>query len=443
MNPEDIVIKVEHITKLYRLGSKDERPDNIINWVTEFIKAPLKNFRYYKSLYNFNDLDLSQIGALEQLPPDIICAIKDVSFTVKRGEVLGIIGSNGAGKSTMLKILSRITHPTQGIIEAKGRISSLLEVGTGFHPELTGRENIYLNGTILGMRKKEIDIKFDEIVNFSGVEKFLDTPVKRYSSGMKVRLAFSVAAHLDPEILIIDEVLSVGDAEFQKKCLGRMSQVATGGKTILFVSHDMRAVANLCSRVLLLENGSITKSGDPLKIIQSYLASKAASSFTWFAPTFEENGTAINLLNATVLSSDSKPIDMVSFASGFNIAITYQIKQPIKNCVIYSRLSDQMGNDIWTSWDRDSSPENTELRYPGAYISICKVPPFIMRPGQYKISLGAMIPGRKVFESHNDAISLDISPIGYPLNNERIGIITPLFEWEVKKSGIKDVEKRS
>jgi len=431
MNLEEIVIKVENLSKLYRIGIKEEMRENLFYSVFDFLKAPLKNLRYYKSLYSFNDFDFGQNGILDNFPPDVICAVNNLSFNVKRGEILGIIGSNGAGKSTLLKILSRITFPTKGRIELKGKISSLLEVGTGFHPELTGRENIYLNGTILGMRKKEIDLKFDDIVSFSGVEKFLDTPVKRYSSGMKVRLAFSVAAHLDPEILIIDEVLAVGDSEFQNKCIGRMSEVATGGKTVIFVSHDMRAVSKLCTRVLHLENGTIKNSGDPLEIIQNYLSSKTTSFSTWSNSTNEGNDRAIKLIRASILSNDSKPIQMVTYASSFKVGITYEVKSLIKNCAIFLRLSDQMGNDIWTSWDLDSVPDDTEIRHPGVYTSICTIPSHIMRPGRYKVQIGAMVPGKKFFECHPDAITLDITPIGYPFNNSRIGIITPLFKWEV------------
>lgn len=201
---------------------------------------------------------------------DEFWALKDVSFEVKKGEVIGIIGKNGAGKSTLLKILSQITKPTEGRIEINGRVASLLEVGTGFHPELTGRENVYLNGTILGMTRKEVESKFDEIVAFSGVEKFIDTPVKHYSSGMYVRLAFAVAAHLEPEILIIDEVLAVGDAEFQKKCLGKMKDVAGEGRTVLFVSHNMGAVKNLCHRAILLKNGQLNFMGGVEDVIKNY-----------------------------------------------------------------------------------------------------------------------------------------------------------------------------
>ncbi len=238
-------ISVEGISKAFLIGQTEQIPDSIMVALCNIIKKPLENWRQIRRL----DTSLHQ-GSTE----DVHWALREVSFEVQQGEVLGVIGRNGAGKSTLLKILSRITEPTSGRAVIRGRVSSLLEVGTGFHPDLSGRENVYLNGTILGMMKREIDKKFDEIVEFSGVSKFLDTPVKRYSSGMKVRLAFAVAAHLEPEILIIDEVLAVGDADFQKKCMGKMQDVATGGKTVLFVSHNMGAVMALCPSVLVLES---------------------------------------------------------------------------------------------------------------------------------------------------------------------------------------------
>lgn len=255
-------IKVENISKAYRIGLKEQRYDTLGASMSAWVKSPFRNFKKLKSLSNFNNHD----------DIDIFWALKDINFDVKKGEVLGIIGKNGAGKSTLLKILSRITEPTDGKIEIYGRVASLLEVGTGFNPELSGRENVYLNGTILGMTKKEIDRTFDEIIDFSGIEKFIDTPVKRYSSGMKVRLAFAVAAHLDPEILIIDEVLAVGDAEFQKKCLGKMHDVAEkGGRTVLFVSHNMAAVKSLCSRCIILEKGNLVLNDNTDKAISRYL----------------------------------------------------------------------------------------------------------------------------------------------------------------------------
>jgi lipopolysaccharide transport system ATP-binding protein len=271
MKSNDIAIKVEKISKCYRIGLKENMHDSFGDAIIGFFKSPLKNYRKYRSLYNFDKLNSSFESKMSS--PDLIWALNDVSFEVMKGEVLGIIGENGAGKTTLLKVLSKITDPTFGQAEINGRVSSLLEVGTGFHPELTGRENIYLNGTILGMTKREIDRKFDNIVKFSGVEKFIDTPVKRYSSGMKVRLAFSVAAHLEPEILIVDEVLAVGDVVFQKKCMGKMSEVAREGRTVLLVSHNMGAIANLCTKVLWVNCGEVKLIDDPKATISAYLKS--------------------------------------------------------------------------------------------------------------------------------------------------------------------------
>ncbi len=244
-------ISIESISKSYLIGLRKQRQDTLRDSLVEAIRKP---FRPGKSHSD-----------------NMIWALRDVSFDINRGEAIGIIGRNGAGKSTLLKILSQITEPTEGRVIINGRIGSLLEVGTGFHWELTGRENIYLNGAVLGMTRKEIQSKFDEIVEFSGVEKFLDTPVKRYSSGMFVRLGFSVAAHLDPEILIVDEVLSVGDTEFQKKCLGVMDDVASHGRTVLFVSHNMNVIQRLCTRAVLLDNGEVKKVGKTSDVIKTYM----------------------------------------------------------------------------------------------------------------------------------------------------------------------------
>jgi len=255
------VIRVQNLSKRYRLGLKEKQSDTLFGQIAQVIQSPWKNLKQLRALNRFGVEDES-----------VFWALKDVSFDVKEGEVLGIIGKNGAGKSTLLKILSQITEPTSGKIEILGRVASLLEVGTGFHPELSGRENIYMNGTILGMTRREIDYKLDEIIDFSGVEKFIDTPVKFYSSGMKVRLGFSVAAHLDPEILIIDEVLAVGDAEFQRKCLGKMDEVSKGqGRTILFVSHNMDAVKQIAPKSLLLKNGKIEMYKETDSVISTYL----------------------------------------------------------------------------------------------------------------------------------------------------------------------------
>ena len=257
----NVAVRVEGLGKMYRIGGKQERYATLRDTLTDAMAAPFKRAR---SLLRGEAYGAA--GLKEE-----IWALKDVSFEVKHGEVVGIIGRNGAGKSTLLKILSRITEPTEGYAEVYGRVGSLLEVGTGFHPELTGRENIYLNGAILGMSRAEIDRKFDEIVDFAEIERFIDTPVKHYSSGMGLRLGFAVAAHLEPEILIVDEVLAVGDAEFQKKCLGKMSDVAGAGRTVLFVSHNMSAVVGLCTRAFWLDQGVIRYRGNTVSTVQNYL----------------------------------------------------------------------------------------------------------------------------------------------------------------------------
>lgn len=286
----DIAIRVEHLSKAYRIGLREPRQETLLGAMTAWVKAPLTNYRNVRNLAALGDTRFqgpevagskrSETAASPSLPQPIFWALKDLCFSVRQGEALGIIGRNGAGKSTLLKILSRITEPTSGRAFIYGRVASLLEVGTGFHPDLTGRENVYLNGTILGMKKREIDARFDEIVDFSGVGKFIDTPTKRYSSGMRVRLAFSVAAHLEPEILIVDEVLAVGDAEFQKKCLGKMQHVAGQGRTVLFVSHNIAAIQNLCEGVLVLGAGETKFVGNTQRGIAFYLEHGAMGGST-------------------------------------------------------------------------------------------------------------------------------------------------------------------
>lgn len=261
----EIAIQVDRLAKRYRIGRQRPRPATLMQAVVGALRAPLDNYRRLRAMRHFRG-----DGADD---PDQIWALRDVSFDVPQGEVMGIIGRNGAGKSTLLKILSRIVEPSGGRAVLNGRIASLLEVGTGFHPDLTGRENVYLNGTLLGMRKAEVDRKFDEIVDFAGVEKFIDTPVRFYSSGMRVRLAFSVAAHLEAEILLLDEVLAVGDVEFQAKCLGKMENVAHSGRTVLFVSHNMAAIENLCPTSLLLESGRVAASGPTTAVLNRYYQS--------------------------------------------------------------------------------------------------------------------------------------------------------------------------
>lgn len=263
----DVAIRVEALCKAYRLGLQDQKHETLASALAAALRSPFENLKTLRRLSRFDDA----LGGEAGDSPDLFWALRNLSFEIKRGEVVGIIGRNGAGKSTLLKLLARITEPTAGRASIYGRVASLLEVGTGFHPDLTGRENIYLNGTILGMRKREVDRKFDEIVGFSEIEKFIDTPVKRYSSGMRMRLAFSVAAHLEPEILIVDEVLAVGDMNFQKKCVGKMGEVAQQGRTVLFVSHNMAAVVELCQRGIVLESGRLAFDGTAAQGVSHYV----------------------------------------------------------------------------------------------------------------------------------------------------------------------------
>jgi lipopolysaccharide transport system ATP-binding protein len=306
-------------------------------------------------------------------------ALKDVSFEVKQGEVVGIIGRNGAGKSTLLKILSRITEPTEGRVTLRGRVASLLEVGTGFHPELTGRENIFLNGAILGMTKAEIKKKFDEIVAFAEVERFLDTPVKRYSSGMYVRLAFAVAAHLEPEILVVDEVLAVGDAEFQKKCLGKMKDVATGGRTVLFVSHNMGAVRNLCQQGILLEKGHLRNQGEIIKVTDSYLRSPQTE-----AVTFENR--RIRFESLAIYEKDSgQKSQNITFGQNYSAQLEITAKEPNVKASPLLKIFNQNGVLVTSICGPEEGIEFHELRQKERYlIDLGKVTLF---PGHYRVSV--------------------------------------------------------
>lgn len=318
-----VVIKAENISKLYHIGSKTQLSfrESVENAVKKILHKP-------------------------SAETDEFWALKDVNFEMKEGEVLGIIGKNGAGKSTLMKILSRVTSPTTGRILIKGRISSLLEVGTGFHPELTGRENIFLNGTIMGMKRDEIRKKFDQIVEFSGVESFIDTAVKRYSSGMYVRLAFSVAAHLEPEILVVDEVLSVGDASFQQKCLGKMKDVANKGRTVLFVSHQMASIQNLCTRAILMRNGRVNREGSPFSVIDYYLNGSADETAVPLLENNERSGNGdIRFTAVSLLDQQKKTTNALYSGQNCAIRVSFVRKNPgpLTNFHLAFGIDDQTG----------------------------------------------------------------------------------------------------
>ena len=347
MTSQTLAIKAENISKVYRIGLKEDAHDSIASAVFDFIRAPVKNYRKYRSLYRFDNIDPDGGAGANSDSADIIWALRKISFEIKAGEIVGVIGNNGAGKSTLLKILSKITDPTYGYAEIYGKVSSLLEVGTGFHPELSGRDNIYLNGTILGMTKKEIDHKYQDIVEFSGVEQFIDTPVKRYSSGMKVRLAFSVAAHLEPDILIIDEVLAVGDLAFQKKCLGKMEGVARAGRTVLFVSHNMGLVSELCSRCLLLEHGEVVADGDSHSIVRQYMANNDEGGEVDLRAWSKNRETKGTMRVQHLSSRDERGRIRSQFSYGepitFNIGIS---GRPGDICIVGLSIRDNLGHLI-------------------------------------------------------------------------------------------------
>jgi len=322
-------------------------------------------------------------------PPNTIWALKDVSFEVKRGEAVGIIGRNGSGKTTILKILSRITAPTEGCVEICGRVGSLLEVGTGFHPELTGRENIYLNGAVIGMKKAEVERKFDEIVAFAEIEKFLDTPVKRYSSGMYVRLAFAVAAHLQPEILIVDEVLAVGDAAFQKKCLGKMSNVASEGRTVLFVSHNMIAVQSLCDRVIWLQDGKVIRDGHARQVVSSYLKTYSSSSTEqiWTDIATAPGNEAVRIRRASVRPESGGSSDPITIQTPFVMEFEYWNLQPDARLNVSFVLYNEEGV-IALHTAPIKEPKWHGQPFPvGLFRSVCHVPGDLLNEGTYRVQL--------------------------------------------------------
>jgi len=362
-----------------------------------------------------------------------VWALKDVSFEVKQGERLGVIGRNGAGKSTLLKILSRITDPTRGRVALRGRVASLLEVGTGFHPELTGRENIFLNGAVLGMSKAEIKRKFDEIVAFSEVERFLDTPLKRYSSGMQVRLAFAVAAHLEPEILVVDEVLAVGDYAFQKKSLGKMREVAQGGRTVIFVSHDMGAINTFCEKGMLLHNGSIVTAGNASEVVARYLEG-ADRLYTPIRSVFRDYGE-FRLIAATVLQNEV-PTAAVNSRLPFTIEIQYEIVKVVPDARLSVFFRNQKGEAVFSTCDFDDATEEALNRQTGRFISRVTVPPKFLKTGAIFGTVVFDVRFTRVVFAEPDLLRLEVFDPECPPYSEthdRPGIVAPILSWEITR----------
>lgn len=411
----DIAINVENLCKAYRLGLNEQKHETMMSVLVALARSPVVNFQKLRKLSRFDELSPRSPKAkfYSGSPPadDVVWAIKDISFQVKQAEVLGIIGRNGAGKSTLLKILSRITEPTSGRATMAGRVGSLLEVGTGFHPDLTGRENVYLNGTILGMRKLEIARKFDEIVDYSGVSRFIDTPVKRYSSGMRVRLAFAVAAHLEPEILVIDEVLAVGDAEFQRKCLAKMEDVASQGRTVLFVSHNMAAVSALCTRAILLEGGSVKFAGATDLAIHAYRAQPETTGDLRFRKDRDGNG-ALRFTKIEFLDSTERNTAEPATGQFLRVRVGYEADGDslLKNVDAAILVKGQMGELLFVCIAGVVQGAFHELAKRGALV--CEIPRLPLPPGSYQVDLWAQV-GAAMADRVEAAAKLDVGSGDY------------------------------
>lgn len=422
----DIAIRVENISKSYRIGTAPER------------------YRTLRDTITCAGRHLAERLTAGQGNPDdsshsTIWALKDVSFDVRRGQVLGIVGRNGAGKSTLLKILSRVTEPSTGQAEIHGRVGSLLEVGTGFHPELTGRENIYLNGAILGMKRTEIERKFEEIVEFSEVGQFIDTPVKRYSSGMYLRLAFAVAAHLEPEILVVDEVLAVGDAEFQRKCLGKMSDVAQAGRTVLFVSHNMSAILRLTEETLVLEKGRLAYRAPTPEAVDYYMAAgfSDAGERLWQADEVPADAAPFQPLALRVRDPQGRVVDTARSTEPLTIEVEYRLDQPITGLRVGIYLLTMRGEYVFTSFDTDDPGqfERHGSRPAGHYLSRCTLPANWLNEGRYVLAVNASAFHVKRYFWDDHALAFNVDATGAPGKHwpePRLGPVRPALDWIIE-----------
>jgi homopolymeric O-antigen transport system ATP-binding protein len=417
----NLAIDVVSLSKQYRIGQMHSAIDTL----RDHVMHTLRTLRTGRT------------------PPETIWALDDVSFQVREGEVLGIIGRNGAGKTTLLRLLSRITEPTRGYADVTGRVASLLEVGTGFHAELTGRENIFLNGAILGMRRSEIVRKFDEIVEFSGVEQFLDTPVKRYSSGMFVRLAFSVAAHLEPDILIVDEVLAVGDAEFQKRCLGKMESYGQSGRTVLFVSHSMPTVARLCPRLILLDRGRLIEDGPADQVIGHYLHGDVGSSAQreWHDPENAPGDDWARLRSARIVDANGTTSDIVDVSESVGIEIAFDLLRR-ESVFPWIDVVDEGGTPVFSALD--TNPIWAEPREPGRYVATAWIPEHLLNEGtlHVTVSVKSMLLGRKPWRHAEVEAALTFQVVereepsarGY-FTGRIGGPVRPLLRWTEEVDG--------
>lgn len=405
-------IKVDGLSKKYSLGSRPGTHATLYDAMASALRAPLE--RMHK---------LAQ-GSTDEAK---FWALNNVNFEVGRGEILGIVGRNGAGKSTLLKILSRITAPTSGRIEVHGRLASLLEVGTGFHPELSGRENIYLNGAILGMRRAEITRKLERIIAFAEIDKFIDTPVKRYSSGMYVRLAFSVAAHLEPDILIIDEVLAVGDAEFQRKCLGAMEATRESGKTVIVVSHNMRVMERICERALWLDKGSVKALGKMQTVAAMYLGENQEKPSRWTPP--DPGDESFQYESISITNADGTVVQRVAASRSFYVEFRYRIRRGTIRGRIALQVRNQMGDAIFSSANTDGLKHNLKTVLTGTYAERCEIPGNLLVPGVYLLTVSRpRETGDEIIEDICQFVVDESDSL--VTHDQRLGYIAPLLRWE-------------
>jgi len=423
-------ISVKNIGKQYKIGAAESkfRYNMLRDVIVDTVAAPV---RLVKAMIGKSDRRLNQ---------NYVWALKDVSFDLEEGKVLGIVGRNGAGKSTLLKILSRVTEPTVGTVSVRGRVGSLLEVGTGFHPELTGRENIYMNGAILGMRRAEIDAKFDEIVEFSEVTQYIDTPVKRYSSGMYLRLAFAVAAHLEPEILVVDEVLAVGDAEFQKKCLGKMGDVAQQGRTVLFVSHNMSAILRLTQEAIVLNKGQMIMRAPTQEAVDFYLSSGQAQAGQrdWGVEDVPASSAPFRPISLKIKSRSGKVVDTVRSIEPVTVEFEYQLDAPVTGLRVGMYLSTMRGEYVLASFDTDEPNlfEKFDSRKSGRYVSRAEIPADMFNEGRYTIGVNASSFGVRRYFMDENAIAFNVDISGAPGTHwpePRVGPVRPRLNWAIEK----------
>jgi lipopolysaccharide transport system ATP-binding protein len=443
----DTVIKVENVRKKYRIRHEQrERYTALRDVLVRQATVPVQWLLRRGGRSNGQRDNRQSANGTSRSAIEDFWALYDVSLEVKQDEVIGIIGRNGAGKSTLLKILSRITEPTEGRVRIRGRVASLLEVGTGFHPELTGRENIFLNGAILGMTKAEIKNKFDEIIAFAEIEKFLDTPVKRYSSGMYVRLAFAVAAHLEPEILLVDEVLAVGDAQFQKKCLGKMGEVAKEGRTVLFVSHNIVAVQSMCRRAIWLENGKIVEEGPSRQVVTNYAAASlkgtALSDEIWDDIETAPGNHAVRLHRVRVRPQDGCLSDPLTVQKPFLAEIEYWNLVPATHLHITLHLYTQEGVIAFTTGSRSECVWRDRRMPPGLFRSVCFFPGDLLNSGRHRFTVLIVKDTSSLVYQHESAVSLDIFDLkereGAWYGKEP-GVVRPKLKWTTEYvSGIPD-----